>query len=240
MIEWIKSIATSTWSDWRYMVAFVPALGLSIWAQITSFISFKKYNNRETAKKVKAETAAKNIIEKFGIKGVKIQKIKGEHINHYNPREKTLYLSSTVYGKKTIAAMGVAAHEAGHVVHYNQGKGVFFLRFRNILLIPVNFLSNLAIPVYLIGFFTWHPLLMNIGAWSFSAIVLFHLISLPVELNANIKAMKVIKKRKYLRRRERRRIRAIMISCALYYISASLTSIFHLARLIFLSHREID
>jgi hypothetical protein len=240
MFKWGSSILASTWYDWNYVIGFIPALLVSIWAQIYSYISFKRYANVHPTNKITAEELARKIMVYYKIKTIPIKKVEGEHTNHYNPRKDALYLSASVMNSASIPALGISAHEASHAVQYNRAKSGFYLKLRNIFLFIVNFISNLAFPVYIIGFITWNPFVMKLGAWMFTGVMLFHLATLPVEINSNKKALEVLENKRMFDDSEMSKLKSILIACSIYYISSALTSIFHLGKLLFLSHREID
>lgn len=168
----------------------------------------------------------------MGLYDVRIERIPGNLTDHYDPRAKVLRLSESVYGSDSIAAIGVAAHEAGHAIQH--AKGYVPLTVRNSLVPVANLGANLAWPLVILGFFMGAPglHLINIGILLFSAAVLFQVITLPVEFDASNRAITLLQSNILFTREDIEPARRVLQAAALTYVAAALVSIMQLLRLI--------
>lgn len=179
--------------------------------------------------------AAERILHREGIYDVTVQHVSGNLTDHYDPRNKTLNLSDTVYGSDSVAAVGVAAHECGHAIQH--AKGYAPLQFRSILVPVANFGSSISWFLILAGLFIggnsaqW---LINAGIFAFSLAVLFQLVTLPVEFNASGRALKILEADGMLYGEEIKQSRNVLSAAALTYVAAAAASILQLLRLIIL------
>ena len=176
--------------DTLYLFLVLPAFVFSIWAQFRVTGSFKKYSKQLTKNRITGAEAAREILRQSGIDDVRVERVGGNLSDHFDPKTNVIRLSENVYDTPSVAAVGVAAHEAGHAVQYAGGYAPIKIRAA---IIPVtNIGSKLAIPLILIGLFTNLTGFINIGIILFGTIVVFQLITLPVEFNASRRAVKIL------------------------------------------------
>ena len=179
--------------------------------------------------------AAERILNSAGIYDVSIRHVSGNLTDHYDPRNKTLNLSDSVYGSTSVAAVGVAAHECGHAIQHQ--KNYAPLTIRGALVPVANFGSTISWPLILIGlFFTSNtgPLLINVGILCFSFAVIFQLVTLPVEVNASRRALKILGNTGILNSEELPMTRKVLKAAALTYVASAAAAILQLLRLVIL------
>lgn len=221
--------------DWTWFL-IIPALLLGLWAQSHVKRTYNKYAKVFSSRGVQAQDVVADILRTEGCSDVRVQTIGGELTDNYNPQNKTLNLSQTVYGSSSIAAIGVAAHEAGHAIQHNQSFGPLMLR--SVMVPVVRIGSGLAWPIFIFGLILSFPLLMDIGIIAFSLAVLFSLITLPVELNASHRAIRILAAGNYLTETEVSDTKKVLTAAALTYVAAALASILQLVRLLVLRGRR--
>lgn len=181
--------------------------------------------------------AAQRILNMSGIHDVRIEHVRGELTDHYDPSNKVLRLSDTVYGSASIAAIGVAAHECGHAVQHDQGYAP--LKFRSALVPAANIGSKAGIPLIILGaILGMNQMLIQIGIWVFALAVLFQLVTLPVEFNASGRALAMLGDYGMMERDEVSSCRKVLSAAALTYVAAAATAILQLLRLILLFGRR--
>lgn len=224
--------------DGTYMLVVIAAI-FSIWASTRVRITYEKYAKVMSRQGVCAAEAAQRILYYAGLGNVKVEHIRGNLTDHYDPRTKTLRLSDSTYGSCSVAAIGVAAHECGHAIQ--DAEGYVPLRFRSALVPAANLGSRLGVPIILLGVILGsHHVLVPIGIWVFSLAVLFQLITLPVEYNASHRAMDILESRGILGTEELQMSRKVLSAAALTYVAAAASSILQLLRLILLFGRRDD
>jgi Zn-dependent membrane protease YugP len=214
------------------MFLFIPAIILAVWAQVKVKSTFQKYSRIPSQMGLSSLAVAKQILQESGLQDVSVETIEGRLTDHYDPRTKTLRLSSTTSNSHSVAAIGVAAHEVGHAIQHQKAYGAFQIR-QNIFPI-VNIGSSLAFPLFFLGFLFTVPGLMDIGIVLFSGAVLFHLVTLPVEYNASSRALVLLKSRGYLNIHEISQAKKVLNAAALTYVAATAVSVIHLLRLLLL------
>ncbi|MDU2231266.1 MAG: zinc metallopeptidase, partial [Clostridium perfringens] len=165
-----------------------------------------------------------------------IQQVPGRLSDHYDPRAKVLRLSSDVYGSTSVASIGVAAHEVGHAIQDKESYSA--LVFRNAIVPVVNFSSSLSWILFFIGILLSYSTLVTIGIILFSVVVLFQLVTLPVEFNASSRALKLLEARGILYDKEVDGARKVLSAAALTYVAATLMAVLQLVRLIAISNRN--
>lgn len=221
--------------DSLYILLVLPAILISLWAQIKVKSTFSKFS--KSSAPLSGAEAAQKVLEANGVYGVKIEPAKGSLTDHYDPRTNTIRLSETVHSVQSIAAVGVAAHEAGHAVQY--AKGYSPIKIRAAILPVCNIGSQLAFPLVLIGFLFSFGFLVNLGIIFFSLALLFQLITLPVEFNASKRAITTIKNNQILySENDCKSAKKVLSAAALTYVAAVLVSLAQLLRLIALSNRR--
>lgn len=220
------------WYD-STMIILIPAILLSIYAQAKISGTYGKYSKITTRNQESGSQIARSILDKNGLYNVPIEIIQGKLTDNYNPSSKTLRLSEDVYYGRSIAAIGVAAHECGHAIQDSQDYVP--LTLRNKFYPVANFGSNLSWIFIMLGFFTNVPFMLNIGIVLFSAAVLFEIITLPVEFNASKRAIAEVENGGILFGEEVNGAKRVLEAAALTYVAATLTAILQLVRLILIS-----
>lgn len=221
--------------DWTWFL-IIPALLLGLWAQSHVKRTYNKYAKVFSTRGIQAQDIAADILRTEGCQDVRVQTVGGDLTDNYDPRSKTLNLSQTVYGSTSLAAIGVAAHEAGHALQHNQDYAP--LSLRSVMVPAVNIGSSMAWPIFILGLIFSFPLLMDIGIVAFSLAVLFSLITLPVELNASGRAVRILADGHYLTETEVSDAKKVLNAAALTYVAAALASILQLVRLLVLRGRR--
>lgn len=218
--------------DWTILLV-IPGFIISIWAQIKVSSTFKKYSKLRTYRGYTGYDAARRILDANGLRHVAIERVRGDLTDHYDPRANVIRLSDSVYSSCSPAAIGVAAHEAGHAIQYATNYGP--IRFRMSMVSVTNFSSVLAIPLFFIGLILASDALMLAGILLYSAIAFFQLVTLPVEFNASGRALKVLSSSGMLSPDELGASKKVLTAAALTYVAALLTSLLTLLRLIVLA-----
>ena len=229
--------------DPTYILVFIGLI-ISVWAQVTVQSTFNKYSRVRVSRGVTGADAARQVLSHGGVHGVSIKSIRGSMTDHYDPRDNSISLSETVGGVSTAAAIGVAAHEAGHALQHAQGYGPIKLRMA---IIPVcNFASSLAMPLFILGllFASWNPetsfglLMMQAGILAFSVAVFFQVVTLPVEFNASRRAMAALEASGCYTDEELDGARKVLRAAAMTYVAALAVSLLQLLRLLILSNNR--
>ncbi len=219
--------------DWT-VVLLLPGLILGLWAQNRVISTYKKYANVPSSTGLTGRDMAQAILANSGVSNVKIESTPGQLSDHYDPMRRTLRLSEPVYSSNSIAALGVAAHEAGHALQH--ARGYFPMTMRWALLTPANIGTTLAPWIVLAGFFMGGAgrVLMDIGILLFSAAVLFHLVTLPVEFNASRRAVSELQAAGVVAPQEVGAVREVLNAAGFTYVAAAAASILSLVRLLVL------
>ncbi len=224
--------------DQYYLLLVIPATLIALWAQFKVKSTFNKYNQFKTARGNTAAMVARQILDGNGLQNVAIERVAGSLSDHYDPRKNVIRLSDTVYNSTSVGAIGVAAHEVGHAVQYATKYAPIKIRAA---LIPITTIgSNAAIPLAIIGFAMRSELLVNAGIILFLAVVLFQLITLPVEFNASSRAIKTLDENMLLDGEELTGAKKVLSAAALTYVAALIVAIANLLRLILLRNRNRD
>jgi Zn-dependent membrane protease YugP len=214
------------------MLLLIPAMFLAVWAQLKVKSTFQKYSRVPSQTGLNSMAVAKQLLQESGLQNVSVEQIDGRLTDHYDPRTRTLRLSSSTSNSRSVAAIGVAAHEVGHAIQHQKAYGAFQIR-QNIFPV-VNIGSSLAFPLFFLGFLFTVPGLMNIGIVLFSGAVLFHLVTLPVEYNASSRALVLLQSRGYLNAHEISQAKKVLNAAALTYVAATAVSVIYLLRLLLL------
>ncbi|MEG0614340.1 MAG: zinc metallopeptidase [Oscillospiraceae bacterium] len=214
----------------------IPALIFAFYAQMKVKSTFDKYSAVYNRRGLRAEDAARQILDENGLTNVRIERVSGNLTDHYDPRTNVVALSNSVYGSTSVSAIGVAAHEVGHAIQHAEGYTPIVIR--NAILPVVNIGSNLAVPLVIAGFiFSFQPL-VTFGIFLYAGIVLFQAITLPVELNASSRAIKTLENYNMLDVDELKNSRSVLTAAAMTYVAALLSALLSLLRLIFISRRR--
>ncbi|MGV1095493.1 zinc metallopeptidase [Clostridium perfringens] len=221
--------------DPTYLI-LIPAILISAWAQFKVSSTFNKYSTFRSINGYTGAQVARILLNDAGLQEVEIQQVPGRLSDHYDPRAKVLRLSSDVYGSTSVASIGVAAHEVGHAIQDKESYSA--LVFRNAIVPVVNFSSSLSWILFFIGILLSYSTLVTIGIILFSVVVLFQLVTLPVEFNASSRALKLLEARGILYDKEVEGARKVLSAAALTYVAATLMAVLQLVRLIAISNRN--
>ena len=222
--------------DTLYLVLVLPTVLFALWAQFKVKSSFKKYSRQRTNNGLTGADAALQVLRQAGIDNVRIERIHGNLTDHFDPRDNVIRLSDSVHDAPSVAAVGVAAHEAGHAVQYSASYVPMKIRSA---IIPVTSIgSQMAMPIVLLGIVFSFPGLINIGILLFGAVVLFQLITLPVEFNASRRAISALRETGLLTAEELPASKKVLTAAALTYVGALAVSLAQMLRLIMMTRRR--
>ena len=223
--------------DWTYLL-IIPGLILGIWAQSKVKSTYAEYSRVPTRLGRSAATVVDDLLRRNGNNKVRIGRVSGELTDHYNPGNETLNLSDGVYARNSVAALGIAAHEAGHAMQKHDGYAP--LKLRTAIVPAVNICSGLSTPLFFLGLImSWEPLL-TLGIILFAASTVFALVTLPVEFNASNRAVAMLTEGGYVNGEEERGVRKVLQAAALTYVASAVTSLLSLLRLVLIANRRRD
>lgn len=215
--------------DLSYVVLVLPALLFTLWAQIRVKTTFAKYQKVASDRNMTGADAARLVLEQNGVTGVTVTRVAGQLTDHYDPKENVIRLSESVYDTRTAAAVGVAAHEAGHAVQYAVGYAP--IRLRSAVIPATKIGTYAAWPLFILGMVMSFKGLQLAGIILFSACVLFQLLTLPVEINASRRAVKSLEV-SGLSDEGLKAAKSVLTAAALTYVAALASAIVNLLRLI--------
>ncbi len=225
--------------DFTYII-LIPAIIFTLFAQIRVKSAFETGSRIKTSRGITGAAAARKILDDNGLYHISIERVGGHLTDHYDPREGVIRLSDSVYDSTSAAAVGVAAHEAGHAVQY--GTDYFPIRVRAALIPVTRIGSMLAMPLFLIGILLSYvyfqapsqiaEILMVSGIALYSFSTLFQLITLPVEFNASRRALKILDGWGTMTNEEQAAARSVLSAAAMTYVAALATSLLSLLRLV--------
>ena len=223
--------------DWTYIVLVLPCIILSMWASRSVNSTFQKYSKQYSTRRISGAQAAQRVLSFSGVTGVRVERIGGNLTDHFDPRTNVIRLSDSVYDSTSVAAIGVACHEAGHAVQYARHYAPIKLRAA---IIPItNIGSKLAMPLILLGLVlsfmgNLSTGLVYLGIACFGLSLVFQLVTLPVEFNASRRAMEAIADSNILTAEEQRGARKTLTAAAMTYVAATAVALSQLVRLIVL------
>lgn len=222
----------------NYLIYMLPCFILSLICNIMVKSNFSKYSQIANSRRLTGAQAAQQVLSAHGVTGVRIEPVQGSLTDHFDPRTNVIRLSETVYNAKTVAAVGVACHEAGHAVQH--AEGYLPNKIRSVIVPMANFGSRLSWIFLVVGMLlpTKYTFVMMIGIVLFSLSVLFTLITLPVEFNASSRALKTIKETNMLNPDEYDGAKKVLSSAAMTYVAAAATSIAQLLRLLMIANNR--
>lgn len=219
-------------------VIMIPVLLFSFYCQIKVKRAFRRYSSVHAMCGMTGAQAAARLLQLNGITDVQIRQIGGTLTDYYDPKNKEICLSGDVYNATSVAAIGVACHEAGHACQHAQGYAL--LKIRNAAIPATRIGSSLGIPLVLLGMvFTWRPLIM-VGIVLYALVALFQLLTLPVEFNASRRALQTIESNQFLTEQEYRGAKKVLTAAALTYVAALASALATLLRLLLLAGRSND
>lgn len=221
-----------------YIIYVIIPLLISVWASFKVNSTFKKYSTYQNSHALTAAQVVRQILDRSGLTGVGIEHVSGDLTDHYDPKANVIRLSDSVYNSTSVAAIGVAAHEAGHAAQHAQGY--FPIKLRNMLVPVANLSSKIAVPLILIGFLFELGGIVEIAIILYSAVVLFSLITLPVEFNASSRALKTLKEQAILSGDETAAAKKVLSAAAMTYVASLLAALGSFLRIVSLFGRRRD
>ena len=224
------------WYDYYYLILVVPALIISLIAQINVKKAYAAMAKIPNSKRITGAEAARRVLAHYNINNVHIEMTQGKLTDHYDPRSNVIRLSPEVFAGTSIASVGIACHEAGHAAQHAQSYAP--IKMRNAVLPVANIGSSMGFTIAILGYFLGFELLVNVGIILFAAVVLFQFITLPVELNASSRALRVINETNMLYDEEIPKARKVLRAAALTYVASLLVSVMSLIRLILRTNRR--
>ena len=221
--------------DWTYIVLVMPAVIFSLWASVKVNSTFKKYSSVRPLSGMTGAEAARRVLDANGLYNVRIERISGNLTDHFDPRTNVIRLSDSVYSASSTAAIGVAAHEAGHAIQY--AKGYVPLKLRNAIIPATNLGSRLAMPLILLGLLfssmgQHFVYVAYAGIICFALSTVFQLLTLPTEFNASRRALASIENAGLLSGQDLDGARKVLSAAAMTYVAALAVSIMQLLHLI--------
>lgn len=221
--------------DPTYLI-LVPALIISFWAQTKVNSAFNKYSRVRTINGYTGEQIARQILNEAGLYDIPIEMVNTKLGDHYDPSNRVLRLSPEVYNGSTIAAAGVAAHEVGHAIQHKESYTP--LTFRNFIFPVVNISSNLSWIIFIAGLILSIKPLVTLGIVMFSAVVLFQIVTLPVEFDASNRALNILESRGIIYGEEIKGAKKVLNAAAMTYVAATIMAVSQLIRLLAISGRN--
>ncbi|MCF0128960.1 MAG: zinc metallopeptidase [Pseudobutyrivibrio sp.] len=223
--------------DPTYILVLIGALICGI-ASLKVKTTYSKYSKIATSRGLTAQDAALEILHAAGIYDVSVERIRGNLTDHYSPTEKVLRLSDSVYNNRSVAAIGVAAHECGHAIQHQESYAP--LKLRSLSVPFARFGSMLSWPVIIIGLILGSTNFAQLGVILFAFVVFFQFITLPVEFNASKRALAVLENRNLLYGEELSGARKVLSAAALTYVAALINTLLQMLRLILIVNRRND
>lgn len=224
------------------MILIIPAFILSFYAQMKVNSTFNKYSKVPSVKGYTGADVARQLLNMAGIYDVSVEHIRGNLTDHYDPTNKVLRLSDTVYNSRSVAALGVAAHETGHAIQHKEGYAP--LSFRTAIFPIVNIGSKLSGPLIMLGLFfgflRGSAALLLAGIVLFALVVLFQIVTLPVEFNASSRAIRLLEEQAFLTTEEVKPARKVLSAAALTYVAAAAVALLNLLRFLLIFARRND
>ena len=223
--------------DSTYILVIIAML-LSLFASFGVKTTFAKYQKMKTARGLTGAEAARRVLDMNGLQHIGIERVSGELTDHFDPRSNVIRLSDSTYNDTSVAAVGVAAHEAGHAVQH--ATGYVPIKVRNAIVPVVNIGSQLAMPLFIIGLLLNFLNLAYAGVILFSFALVFQLVTLPVELNASSRAIKILDSSMLLYEDEIKPAKKVLKAAAMTYVAAVAATALQLLRLLLILNRRRD
>jgi len=224
--------------DVYYFILVVPALVFSIYAQMKVQSTFNRYSKVINRRGFTGADIARYILDTNGLGEIRVQTVRGQLTDHYDPAKKVVRLSDSVYSSTSVAALGVAAHETGHAIQHKTGYGPLALRTN---LVPIAGVGSSVGPyIAIFGLIFNFPLLVNIGIILFTLAVAFYLVTLPVEFNASKRAISILESSDILAVEEIEPAKKVLKAAAMTYVASATVAMANLLRLVLLANRRND
>jgi len=219
--------------DRYYLILVVPALLISLLAQIGVKGTFNKYSRVGSSNNMTGAEVARYLLKSNGIYDVQVTQVGGNLTDHYDPRQKVLRLSDSTYSSTSVAAIGVAAHETGHAIQHSVKYAPLALRST---LVPVaNIGSSVGPYIAILGLFLAWPVIIDLGLLLFGGAILFYLVTLPVEFNASSRAIASLDSTGLLMKDELRSAKKVLNAAAMTYVASALVAVASFLRLLLLA-----
>ena len=216
--------------DYYYIILVIPAMLLAVWAQYKVKSTYSRFSKVDNLKRITGAYAAQAVLTHYGIRDVRIEQVSGKLTDHYDPKSKVIRLSDGVYNSTSIAAVGIACHEAGHAAQHAEDYKP--IKIRNMLIPVCNIGSTLGIPLALLGYFFGFEPLIAVGLLLYAAIALFQVVTLPVEFNASRRAISVIDETGLLQNDEVGSAKKVLKAAAMTYVASMIVALANLLRLV--------
>jgi Zn-dependent membrane protease YugP len=213
-----------------YLFFLLPGIGLSLWASLKVKSTFHKYSQVYARSGISGAEVARELLRRKGISGVRVEEVAGFLSDHYDPSHRVLRLSPEVFHGRTLAALGVAAHEAGHAIQHATEYGP--LKFRSLVVKPAMIGSNLGFIVAGLGMMMHATQMIWLGIILFSAFVIFTLITLPVEFDASKRAVVALEQMGFISSQEMDGTSAVLKAAAMTYVAAAISAVLQLLYLL--------
>lgn len=224
--------------DPTYVLVIIAFL-LTLFASFSVKATFRRYDKIRSSRGITGSMAARRILDANGLQHIRIERVSGNLTDHYSPKENVIRLSDSTYNSDSVAAIGVAAHECGHAVQYKVGYAP--IKIRNSIVPIVNIGSSLSMPLFIIGLIFQLTNLAYIGALLFGLVLVFQVITLPVEINASRRAMKTLDGMMLLEGDELLGARKTLTAAAMTYVASAASTALQLLRLLLiLNNRRRD
>ncbi|MCH5138540.1 zinc metallopeptidase [Clostridiaceae bacterium UIB06] len=217
-------------------IILIPALIIAAWAQFKVSSTFDKYSKYGNRNGYTGSQVARLLLDSNGLYDVPVEVVPGRLTDHYDPSSRVMRLSQEVYYGNSVASIGVAAHETGHAIQHKERYTALVIR--NSIVPAVNFGSNASWILFMLGLVFGMRGLVSIGILLFTVVVIFQIITLPVEFNASSRALKVLEHKGILYQDELKGAKSVLSAAAMTYVAAALTSISQLIRLLWISRSD--
>ena len=222
--------------DWTYVVIVLPVMVLALVAQVKVKSTFKKYSQIASDGGMTGADAARMVLDSHGVTGVQIVPVAGELTDHFDPKDNVIRLSEPVYNARTAAAVGVAAHEAGHAAQY--AENYVPMQIRSAVIPATKVGSTLSLPLIILGMIFSISAISFIGVILFGFTVLFQLVTLPVEFNASRRAVAALGSSGRVSQEGVKSAKKVLTAAALTYVAALATALANMVRLMILIRRR--
>jgi uncharacterized protein len=219
-----------------YILVMIVGAAISGAAALWVRSSYSKYSRRPSTSGLTGAQTARMILDRNGLTNVRVEPVPGRLTDHYDPRRKIVRLSEGNFKERSIAAVSVAAHEVGHAIQ--DATGYIPMKLRSGLFPVVAFSSQIWLPLFFVGIFIGTPLFIQLAAILFMAVLAFHVVTLPVEINASTRAYGLLTRYGILSGTEAGGTRRVLTAAAFTYIAAALTAFLTLMYLLLMSQNE--
>lgn len=218
------------------MIVLIPAILFGFWAQMQVKSTFSRYSRIKSNSGLSGKKLAALLLEKNGLSSIEIERISGNLSDHYDPRTKIVRLSDATYDNSSVAALGVVAHEIGHALQHSEGY--IPLIIRNYFVPVAQFGSSFSWVIFFIGLIMSTPVLIQVGIWLFVAVVIFSVVTLPVEFDASKRGLKMLEETYVLNKDELLMSKKVLNAAAMTYIASTLMAVSQLVRMLMISDRN--